>query len=124
MVGNESKLKGVAKMIRQSLDGSVVVEVVGLNMEDEREIAFDEAVDKAWKILGYLDALVHCYSYEGKYLNIYSSATRLPFFLQGHRDENEKLMLEYKKWYLMLEYKQMNLKRSWKIRMASVVMHI
>ncbi|XP_019193401.1 PREDICTED: uncharacterized protein LOC109187620 [Ipomoea nil] len=66
LVGNERKLKGVAEMIRQSLDGSVVVEVVGLNMEDEREIAFDEAVDKAWKILGYLDALVHCYSYEGK----------------------------------------------------------
>nr|GMC77044.1 peroxisomal 2,4-dienoyl-CoA reductase [Ipomoea batatas] len=66
LAGNERKLKGVAEMIRQSLDDSVVVEVVGLNMEDEREIAFDEAVDKAWKILGYLDALVHCYSYEGK----------------------------------------------------------
>ncbi|RAL41871.1 hypothetical protein DM860_009053 [Cuscuta australis] len=66
LVGDERKLKRVAEMIRQSLDGSVVVEVVGLNMEDERETAFDEAVDKAWKVLGYLDALVHCYSYEGK----------------------------------------------------------
>lgn len=65
LMGNESQLKSVAKMIRESLDGNVVVEVVGLNMEEEREAAFDEAVDKAWKILGYLDALVHCYTYEG-----------------------------------------------------------
>ncbi|XP_031090678.1 uncharacterized protein LOC115995710 [Ipomoea triloba] len=67
LMGNESRLKSVAKAIKQSLDGSVVVvEVVGLNMEEEREAAFDEAVEKAWNILGYLDALVHCYTYEGK----------------------------------------------------------
>ncbi|KAJ7950606.1 Reductase [Quillaja saponaria] len=35
-------------------------------MEEEREAIFDEAVDKACKILGGLDAFVHCYSYEGK----------------------------------------------------------
>lgn len=66
LVGDERKLKRVGEMIRQSLDGNVVLEVVGLNMEEEQEAAFDEAVDKAWKHLGHLDALVHCYSYEGK----------------------------------------------------------
>ncbi|CAH9137081.1 unnamed protein product [Cuscuta epithymum] len=66
LVGDDKRLKSVAEMIRQSLEGNVVVEVVGLNMEDDQETVFDEAVDKAWKLLGYLDALVHCYSYEGK----------------------------------------------------------
>ena len=41
------------------------VEVVGLDMEEEREGAFDEAVDKAWKVFGHLDALVNCFAYEG-----------------------------------------------------------
>ncbi|KAM2991841.1 hypothetical protein FF2_044137 [Malus domestica] len=40
--------------------------MVDVDMEDEREGAFDEAVEKACNILGNLDAFVHCYSYEGK----------------------------------------------------------
>ncbi|KAK4786148.1 hypothetical protein SAY86_002837 [Trapa natans] len=42
------------------------VEVVGLDMEEEREAAFEEAVDKACNLLGNLDAFVNYYTYEGK----------------------------------------------------------
>lgn len=66
LLGNESQLKSVAEKIKHSLEGSVAVEVVGLDMTEDRESAFEEAVDKAWKIFGKLDAFVHCYSYEGK----------------------------------------------------------
>lgn len=41
------------------------VEVVDVDMEDEREGTFEEAVEKACNILGNLDAFVHCYTYEG-----------------------------------------------------------
>lgn len=66
LLGNESQLKSVAEKIKHSLEGSVAVEVVGLDMMEDRESAYEKAVDKAWKIFGHLDALVHCYSYEGK----------------------------------------------------------
>ncbi|MBA0630502.1 hypothetical protein Godav_002593, partial [Gossypium davidsonii] len=41
------------------------VAVVGLDMDDEREGAFVNAVDKAWRAFGHLDALVNCHAYEG-----------------------------------------------------------
>ncbi|KAL6959744.1 hypothetical protein U1Q18_039898 [Sarracenia purpurea var. burkii] len=65
LMGNERSLKGAAEKITESLNGVVVVEVVELDMEEEKEAVFDEAVDRAWKILGNLDAFVHCYAYEG-----------------------------------------------------------
>lgn len=64
-MGNECCLRSVKDNIMDSTNSAVPVEVVGLDMEDEREGAFDEAVDKAWKVLGSLDALVHCYAFEG-----------------------------------------------------------
>lgn len=67
-MGNEGQLRSAAEKIRGSLDGVVFVEVVGLDMEDEREGAFDEAVEKATRLLGGVDALVNCYSYEGQLL--------------------------------------------------------
>ncbi|CAK9175136.1 unnamed protein product [Ilex paraguariensis] len=66
LMGNESQLRSVAKKIMESLKGAAGIDVVGLDMEEEREAVFDEAVDKACRILGHLDALVNCYSYEGK----------------------------------------------------------
>ncbi|PKI60325.1 hypothetical protein CRG98_019261 [Punica granatum] len=42
------------------------VEVVGLDMEEDSEAVFEEAVDKAWNFFGGLDAFVNCYTYEGK----------------------------------------------------------
>ncbi|EOY02842.1 NAD(P)-binding Rossmann-fold superfamily protein isoform 1 [Theobroma cacao] len=66
LMGNECCLRSVKDNIMDSTNSAVPVEVVGLDMEDEREGAFDEAVDKAWKVLGSLDALVHCYAFEGK----------------------------------------------------------
>lgn len=65
LMGNESCLRSIAENITGSLKGVVPVEVVGLDMEDDREGAFGEAVDKACMILGKLDAFVHCYTYEG-----------------------------------------------------------
>lgn len=64
-MGDEKVLKGVADWISNDLKG-VTLEIVGLDMEDERESVFDEAVEKTWSILGKVDALVNCYTYEGK----------------------------------------------------------
>lgn len=50
-----------------SINGVEPVAVVRVDMEDDKEGAFDEAVDKACQILGKLDAFVHCYTYEGMY---------------------------------------------------------
>ncbi|KAG2710634.1 hypothetical protein I3760_04G037400 [Carya illinoinensis] len=66
LMGNESCLRRIAEKINGSLKGVVPVEVVGADMEDDREGAFEEAVDKGCMILGKLDAFVHCYTYEGK----------------------------------------------------------
>ncbi|XP_062151659.1 uncharacterized protein LOC133860043 [Alnus glutinosa] len=66
LMGNESRLRSIAENITGSLKGVVPVEVVGVDMEDDREGAFGEAVDQACMILGKLDAFVHCYTYEGK----------------------------------------------------------
>ncbi|KAK1410026.1 hypothetical protein QVD17_36558 [Tagetes erecta] len=65
LMGNESIIKDVADTIMKDLKG-VKVEMVGLDMEDESEVVFDEAVEKTWSILGKVDALVNCYTYEGK----------------------------------------------------------
>lgn len=66
-MGNESRLKSAVEKVMEGggVSSSSLVEVVGLDMEDDREAAFDEAVHKASLILGDLDALVHCFSYEG-----------------------------------------------------------
>ncbi|KAK8978844.1 hypothetical protein V6N11_034752 [Hibiscus sabdariffa] len=65
-MGNESSLRSAREKIMGSVKNGVPVEVIGLNMEDERDGIFDDAVDKAWKALGHLDAFVNCYAYEGK----------------------------------------------------------
>lgn len=64
-MGNESALRKIADNIVGSLKGAGSVEVVGMDMEEEKESVFDEAVGRASTLLGKLDALVHCYSYEG-----------------------------------------------------------
>jgi len=64
-MGNESCLRSIGEKITGSLKGIYPVEVVGVDMEDEREAGFDQAVDKACGILGNLDAFAHCYTYEG-----------------------------------------------------------
>ncbi|XVF57762.1 hypothetical protein PTKIN_Ptkin07bG0008000 [Pterospermum kingtungense] len=66
LMGNECCLWSVREKIVDLTNNVALVEVVGLEMEEEREEAFDEAVDKAWKVFGHLDALVNCYAYEGK----------------------------------------------------------
>ncbi|KAA3455875.1 putative oxidoreductase YohF-like [Gossypium australe] len=66
LMGNEWCLRNVREKLMESTNGVVPMEVVGLDMEAEREGAFDEAVDKAWNVFGHLDALLNCYAYEGK----------------------------------------------------------
>ncbi|RVW45083.1 hypothetical protein CK203_067627 [Vitis vinifera] len=66
LMGNESALRKIAEEIMGSIKGAAPVEVVGMDMEEEKESVFDEAVGRATMWLGKLDALVHCYSYEGK----------------------------------------------------------
>ncbi|KAK6155373.1 hypothetical protein DH2020_009621 [Rehmannia glutinosa] len=64
LMGNEGQLRSAADKIKASLSGVVLIEVVGLDMEEERETVFAEAVEKARRVLGSLDAFVNCYSYE------------------------------------------------------------
>lgn len=73
-MGNENYLRGIAQKIVGSVKGAGPVKVVGLDMEEEREASFDEAVDKACNILGNLDAFVHSYTYEGMPRVIYCIA--------------------------------------------------
>nr|AFK34907.1 unknown [Lotus japonicus] len=66
LMGDETRLRSIAHEITRSLPDSSVVQVVGLDMEDESESAFHDAVGKACEILGKLDAFVNCFTYEGK----------------------------------------------------------
>lgn len=64
LMGDERSLRDVS---HQTMDLEAV-EVIGLDMEEERESTFCEAVDKACNILGYIDAFVNCYTYQGTHL--------------------------------------------------------
>ncbi|MQL83760.1 hypothetical protein Taro_016248, partial [Colocasia esculenta] len=64
LMGDLNVLESIAKDITSSLGLDYPIEVVGLDMAEEKEAIFDEAVDEAWKILGSLDAFVNCYVYE------------------------------------------------------------
>ncbi|GFP98996.1 levodione reductase [Phtheirospermum japonicum] len=66
LMGNEEQLRSAADKIKRSLSGVVLIDVVELDMEEEREAVFAEAVEKARTVLGSLDAFANCYSYEGK----------------------------------------------------------
>ncbi|ERN09909.1 hypothetical protein AMTR_s00013p00163800 [Amborella trichopoda] len=66
LMGDENRLREVAGKIANSVMDGGRVEVIQLDMNEERERVFDEAVDKAWKCHGKLDAFVNCYTYEGK----------------------------------------------------------
>ncbi|KAL0924518.1 hypothetical protein M5K25_005353 [Dendrobium thyrsiflorum] len=66
IMGDENDLQSLVREITSSLKGSTPIELVGLNMEEESEVIFDNAVDKAWKLLGSVDAFVNCHLYEGK----------------------------------------------------------
>ncbi|KAJ6290130.1 hypothetical protein OIU78_025949 [Salix suchowensis] len=56
LMGNEEGLRSIGEKITGAIKGAFPVEVVGMDMEEEREASFDEAVDKACRILGNLDA--------------------------------------------------------------------
>lgn len=83
LLGNATQLQSIATKITDSVfaEGVAVtdpvVHVVGLDMENQSESVFHDAVDKASKILGKLDAFVNCYSYEGKnnYTNVFLKFT-------------------------------------------------
>ncbi|KAK4785575.1 hypothetical protein SAY86_002264 [Trapa natans] len=66
LMGDERGLRSIIQgRLAVSGDVSGSVEVVGLDMEEEREAAFQEAVDQACNLLGNLDAFLNCYTYEG-----------------------------------------------------------
>ncbi|KAK0595848.1 hypothetical protein LWI29_010592 [Acer saccharum] len=65
-MGKERLLRSVGEKIKGLVKGVEAMEVVGLDMEDESEAAFDEAVSKACDILGNFDAFVHSFTYQGK----------------------------------------------------------
>lgn len=80
LLGNENVLRRTSKEIVASLKGILPIEVVGLDMEEGGEVAFDEAVNKASSILGTLDAFVHAYTYEGTPLPHLSLSSILSFY--------------------------------------------
>jgi hypothetical protein len=70
-MGNEKGLRSIGEKITGAIKGALPVEVVEMDMEEEREASFEEAVDKACRVLGNLDAFVHCYTYEGNFVSLY-----------------------------------------------------
>ncbi|XP_073059530.1 uncharacterized protein [Primulina eburnea] len=67
LMGDDGQLRRAVEKIEVSLDvRRDAVEVVGLDMKEEKAAVFEEAVGTAKRILGSLDAFVNCYSYEGK----------------------------------------------------------
>ncbi|KAG0456125.1 hypothetical protein HPP92_023913 [Vanilla planifolia] len=66
LLGDEDKLRLMVREIATSWNGASGIEIVGLDMEGGREAIFEEAVGKAWRLLGALDAFVNCYVYEGR----------------------------------------------------------
>ncbi|KAG0458229.1 hypothetical protein HPP92_023386 [Vanilla planifolia] len=66
VMGDENELRPMVEDITSSLKGANPIEVLGLNMEEEMEAVFDEAVSRAWKLLGNVDAFINCYLFEGK----------------------------------------------------------
>ncbi|KAJ6298802.1 hypothetical protein OIU76_019878 [Salix suchowensis] len=68
LMGNEKGLRSIGEKITGAIRGALPVEVVEMDVEEEREASFEEAVDKACRILGNLDAFVHCYTYEGNFV--------------------------------------------------------
>ncbi|XP_010550219.1 PREDICTED: carbonyl reductase [NADPH] 2 [Tarenaya hassleriana] len=70
LMGNEGCLRKIGEKIMGSIEGVLPVEVIGIDMEADNEEAFDEAVEKAFQRLGYVDAFVNCYAYEGKMQDI------------------------------------------------------
>lgn len=64
-MGDEDVLQSMVADITSSLEGIDQFKVIGLNMAEEGEAAFDVAMDKAWKSLGALDSFINCYIFEG-----------------------------------------------------------
>lgn len=72
LMGDATALPRIAEKIMGSLGSAGAVEVVALDMEEDKESVFDEAVGRASMLLGKLDAFVHCYSYEGMFKSEHS----------------------------------------------------
>ncbi|KAJ4974416.1 hypothetical protein NE237_007590 [Protea cynaroides] len=71
LMGDENRLCSVTAKATESLNGGTgQIEVVGVDMKNGSEAHFDQAVDKACKILGNIDSFVHCFYHEGKIQNL------------------------------------------------------
>ncbi|CAH8385702.1 unnamed protein product [Eruca vesicaria subsp. sativa] len=70
LMGDEASLSSIVEYIRVSVDDAFPVDLIGLNMEADSQDAFLVAVQKAWTRLGYIDAFLNCYTYEGKMQDI------------------------------------------------------
>ncbi|URE40310.1 short chain dehydrogenase [Musa troglodytarum] len=64
LMGDKNQLQKMVGDMASSLKEVNAFKIVGLNMEEDLEAVFDEAVDLAWKLLGTLDAFVNCCAYE------------------------------------------------------------
>ncbi|PIA51054.1 hypothetical protein AQUCO_01100109v1 [Aquilegia coerulea] len=66
LMGEENCIKKIVEKINGLQKGVYEIGIVAVDMEADKEADFDDAVNKAWRILGNIDSLVHCYDYEGK----------------------------------------------------------
>ncbi|URE40309.1 short chain dehydrogenase [Musa troglodytarum] len=69
LMGDKNQLQKMVGDMASSLKEVNAFKIVGLNMEEDLEAVFDEAVDLAWKLLGTLDAFVNCCAYEDPLLS-------------------------------------------------------
>ncbi|KAH9607263.1 hypothetical protein KSS87_021201 [Heliosperma pusillum] len=67
LMGNEDRLRSIVDRISDSVKSTNAIEVVGLDMENDREETFNGAVEKACHVLGKMDAFVNSYAYEGNF---------------------------------------------------------
>ncbi|XP_010439895.1 PREDICTED: uncharacterized protein LOC104723262 [Camelina sativa] len=70
MLGNVASLRSIVDKIKDSIEGSFPVELIGLDMESDSEQVFDAAVQKAWTCSGHFDAFLNSYTYQGKIQDI------------------------------------------------------
>ncbi|URE40317.1 short chain dehydrogenase [Musa troglodytarum] len=83
LMGDKNQLQKMVGDMASSLKEVNAFKIVGLNMEEDLEAVFDEAVDLAWKLLGTLDAFVNCCAYEGTERGLYPGAAAYGSSLAG-----------------------------------------
>ncbi|GAB4860337.1 hypothetical protein Ancab_035495 [Ancistrocladus abbreviatus] len=105
-MGNESCLRCFGEKIAESFKGINAIEVIGMNMEENKEAIFTAAVEKACEVLGNVDVFLHCYNYEGELNKSEGKSSRVwsVNFLQNRSSSNalKTTALEFGKYQIQV----------------------